>query len=567
MSLDEALFGWMHRKVTRWRARESDEVAARAVDTHAHLARLRVLAGAAAGRDVEVSIVDGEGGFTRDAVLLPARVTALASREANESLLVVRATLAGALVRAALDPGRDADATLRAALPAIEAALAEEMPGWAARRRELGAELPLALLCGRLHASPAKPANAAAARTAGELERDVTTEREGRRRAPPSKTRRLQEDDRPDNPFVHSFEKVHTAEEHKGGDKKADGSDALDDQLDALNELDLDEVVLSRERTRSVYKADAVFAGQSDAATAAEHGALAYDEWDAARHRYLARHCALTVEPAPPSPIAGAALRARIQTSERRAVVDTRAELLRLDAALRWHTRQPDGPDVDLDALVDRTASLRSGHEGPTRLYVSRRRRGHSLALMLLVDASLSTDAWVNDRRVLDVERDAAAILALALEGLSIEVAMAAFCSFSREDCRFVPLKSFDEDLSVGLGRLAALEPRGYTRVGPALRHATRALEHTTARRRAILLLSDGKPTDTDRYEGRHGIGDVRQAVREAKQREVDVFTLAADPRSKALLPLMFGTHGHAGLAGPDDVARAASLVVTQLAR
>ncbi|MFI4935962.1 MAG: citrate/2-methylcitrate synthase, partial [Caulobacterales bacterium] len=34
------------------------------------------------------------------------------------------------------------------------------------------------------------------------------------------------------------------------------------------------------------------------------------------------------------------------------------------------------------------------------------------------------------------------------------------------------------------------------------------------ARHRLLLLVSDGKPTDYDRYEGRHGIADVRQAVR-----------------------------------------------------
>src|SRR5699024_6453626 len=41
-----------------------------------------------------------------------------------------------------------------------------------------------------------------------------------------------------DNPLVHSFEKVHTAEEHKGGSKTQDGSDELADHAAALDELD-----------------------------------------------------------------------------------------------------------------------------------------------------------------------------------------------------------------------------------------------------------------------------------------------------------------------------------------
>ena len=494
--------------------------------------------------------------------MLPRRVTTLGSAEENERLLLVRATLAGAMVRVASAPG--SSSTVGALTAEAESLLLEELPGWAAMRASLPGALSLEALVGRLLPRPAPSPHDVRPSDAVQLPSQVTTEREARRRAPPPREKRLLEERGQDNPLTHSFEKVHTAEEHKGGSKRADGGDELADHLAALDELELDEVVVSGERTRSIYRADASLSGDLASGEAGGPG-LRYDEWDPKHRRYLARHCTVTVEHPSAVEAEGQALRARVTRDERRALAETRAELFRLDNARRWHTRQPDGPDVDLDALVDRATALHCGHEGPSRLYISRRRRGRSVALMLLVDASMSTDGWVANRRVLDLERDATALVGIACEDIVDELALGAFCSFSRHDCRFTVLKSFDEPLVRGLARLAQLGARGYTRVGPALRHATAALARTMSRRKALLVLSDGKPSDTDRYEGRHGIGDVRQAVREARQRGVEVFALSADPRSKALLPEMFGTRGHAGLSTPRDVGRAVGQLVARL--
>ncbi|MFO0552705.1 MAG: VWA domain-containing protein [Polyangiaceae bacterium] len=562
MGIDEALFGWLYRRISKRAQRESSEVAARAVDSEALIPRLRVLVGAAAGRMLEIRAIDGEGGLAGDCVLLPRRVSALPRKRDNERVLFVRAALAGALVRAGVS-ARWADPHALDDLETIEARLAEELPGWAALRAELPSDLPRWLLVGRLY-PPAPRSAKGVPPDAAKLPSRVTTEREARRRPPPARRRHLMREDRPENPMTHSFEKVHTVEEHRGGSKRADGSDELREHGAALDEINPEEVVLSSETVNSVYKVNASFGSDDVTLEEAQPGIL-YDEWDWKRRRYLEDHCTVTVERPVVDLAAGAALEKRVLQSERGALLAVRIELAKLETALRWHTRQPDGPDVDLDALVDRHAALRAGHEGPSRLFVSRRRRGQSLAVMILVDASLSTDGWIANQRVLDLERDAATIASVALDEIVTGLSIAAFCSFSRQDCRFAILKSEVEPLARGLGRLARLEPRGYTRIGPALRHATHLLETSGARRRAIVLLSDGKPTDSDRYEGRHGLGDVRQAVREAKRANVDVFALAADPRSKPLLPEMFGNHGYAGLSTPKDVARAVGYWVTEL--
>ena len=111
-----------------------------------------------------------------------------------------------------------------------------------------------------------------------------------------------------------------------------------------------------------------------------------------------------------------------------------------------------------------------------------------------------------------------------------------------RRDCRFVLLKSFDEPWPRCKAALASLEPTGYTRIGPALRHGVALLERQHAAQKLLLLISDGKPTDYDRYEGRYGIADVRQAMREAHQARIHTYALAVDVQAKHYLPQMFGS-------------------------
>lgn len=77
---------------------------------------------------------------------------------------------------------------------------------------------------------------------------------------------------------------------------------------------------------------------------------------------------------------------------------------------------------------------------------------------------------------------------------------------------------------------MGALTPTGYTRIGPALRHATALLDREPAERKLLRLVTDGKPNDYDRYEGAHGVADVRQATREAAQGGICAHAIGIDP-------------------------------------
>lgn len=386
----------------------------------------------------------------------------------------------------------------------------------------------------------------------------------------PTRVERVQEPPRQlhENPLVHSFEKVHTLDTYKGGSKRIDGDDELAAHQKALDELDLRQVVRSHQAARSVYRADLLLdggVGDLEGEDDAPAEAL-YDEWDEGRGEWKRRWCRLTTRSVAEAPESGAQLRA-LRSRLARTTTGLRAVFEQLEAARVWRLRQRSGPDVDVDALVARYGALRAGDCSEDRLYASRRRHSRDTAVLVLLDASLSTDAWVANRRVLDVEKEAVIALGDALDGLFDEVAVAAFMSQSRRDCRFLVAKGFGDGWEQGARRVLSLEPAGFTRIGPAVRHATARLLECGARRRLLLLVSDGKPTDVDRYEGRYGVADVHRAVLEAHGAGVVVHALAVDPAARAWLPPMFG-HGRASVvARPDDLVHALSRVTTQALR
>jgi nitric oxide reductase NorD protein len=306
---------------------------------------------------------------------------------------------------------------------------------------------------------------------------------------------------------------------------------------------DMDELTLgqSRQSVGAGLKL-ALDLAPSQAATAALAGPLALPEWDHRRRRYLERHCLVQAEAASmegPHWRPDAAARRRIRQVRRR------FEALRPRREIR--PRQLDGSELDMDALVRAAADRRASGRLSDRIYLATHDQARDLAVALLVDASLSTDAWVDDCRVLDVAKEAVTALALGLEACGDPLAIWSFTSNRRVAVRLARLKGFDEPLAgLALARIAALEPGYYTRMGAALRYARQQLEPRPERHRLILLLSDGKPHDIDHYDGRHGIEDTRMAVREARRVGMAVFAIAIDRAASAHLPYLFGRGGYA---------------------
>ena len=103
--------------------------------------------------------------------------------------------------------------------------------------------------------------------------------------------------------------------------------------------------------------------------------------------------------------------------------------------------------------------------------------------------------------------------------------------------------------------RIAAIAPDGFTRLGAAVRHATRELARQSAGHRLLLLLSDGRPNDNRRISGAgYGVEDSRQAIMEARASGVFPYCLTIDEAASEYLPRIFGRNGHVVLDRPEQL-------------
>ena len=267
-----------------------------------------------------------------------------------------------------------------------------------------------------------------------------------------------------------------------------------------------------------------------------------YPEWDHGRRAYRARHCAVLAGTAPETGAdwaPDAAVRRHIR------LVRRRFEALRPRREVR--RAQADGSDLDMDALVRARTDLAAGAAVSDRVHIDARNLARDLATTILVDTSFSTDAWVEGRRVLDVEKAALTALAFGLEACGDPFAILTFSSRRRQAVEVATVKGFDERLDAPVRRrIAALRPGAYTRIGAALRHVAAGLDRRPERHRLLLLLSDGKPNDLDHYEGRYAVEDCRKAVQEIRARGLAVFAVTVDRRAEGYVPRIFGPGGYA---------------------
>ena len=333
------------------------------------------------------------------------------------------------------------------------------------------------------------------------------------------------------------------AEDPAGLQRPADRDQQADpgELADALSELPEARLVRTPGPVSEVLAGEDPIPRAPGRVVGSEATGLAYPEWDWRAGAYRARAAIVRerVAAAGGEAWVGAALRrhaAMIRT--------VRRDFERLRPRRMALRRQPDGAELDVDALVAAYADARGGGVSDDRFYIDARPVRRDAAIALLVDASASTDGWVaGERRIIDVEKEALLIVAEALAALGDPHAVLAFTSDGPSRVTVQVLKRFDEAAGAGevRRRIAGLEPEGYTRAGAAIRHATVSLTRQAARHRLLLLLSDGRPNDVDQYEGRYGIEDTRVAVAEARLQGVHIFCLTVDREAPRYATRIFG--------------------------
>ena len=302
-----------------------------------------------------------------------------------------------------------------------------------------------------------------------------------------------------------------------------------------------------------------------------------YDEWDHELTAYRRRWCHLR-EKAIELPVAGSnggkSAAERFVDETRRLHADLlrrirkQFELLKPEEFRRMR-RLIEGEELDLDRVVETHVDRRAGRPPDGAVYMSRRRHRRDVAAAFLLDMSASTDAeapvnepeptsgrepepeyvgvfddfdWPDNpqpqppgRRVIDIEKESLVLMADALETLGDDYAIYGFSGFGRKEVDFFVAKEFDDDFDRRAeDRVAAMEPKRSTRMGPAIRHAAARLAEREAKVKVLLILSDGYPQDfdygSDRASRVYGIRDTMVALRETERQGISTFCITVDP-------------------------------------
>jgi hypothetical protein len=266
-----------------------------------------------------------------------------------------------------------------------------------------------------------------------------------------------------------------------------------------------------------------------------------------------------------------------------------------------------DGDELDLDSVIASLVDRRAGHGSDERVYVRRDPMRRDVAAAFLVDMSASTAAVLPEpaampdlpprpfqdtgallygvyddeleppregprRRMIDVAKDALALMSGALETLGDAHAVWGFSGDGRARVEFAVAKAFDEPVSsASWAAIAAIEPRGSSRMGAAIRHATHKLSQRTEARRLLVVVSDGYPQDgdygPDRLDVEYGVQDTARALRDAERAGVATFCVTIDPAGHDYLGRMCPARRYRVIEDVPELPEALAAVYADLAQ
>lgn len=264
------------------------------------------------------------------------------------------------------------------------------------------------------------------------------------------------------------------------------------------------------------------------------------DEWDYSKNRYLKNF--VRIKPQVMINLTPIDIPNRLRKSVRK--IQSELEMLQLDRVK--NDRLPYGDMINLDTWIDY-----KGHQNKSthhqNFYTAFERKSRDLATLILADASLSTEAGVTqEMRVIDAIKDSLIIFSEALHRLNDSFAIYSFSSLQNKKVYFNIIKNFKEKYD-GLirSRIDTMQPFYYTRMGAAIRESIKILDKQKASNKLLLIISDGKPNDEDRYDGRYGIEDTKKAIEEVKHKGITPFCVTIDQEAKDYLSYLFGRSGY----------------------
>ncbi len=210
-----------------------------------------------------------------------------------------------------------------------------------------------------------------------------------------------------------------------------------------------------------------------------------------------------------------------------------------------------DGDEIDINAAVAALTDIRMGRQPDPRIGIRTRLHVRDLSVMLLIDLSESTNDTLRSRAgedvtVLELAREAAALLAEALGRIGDPFMLCGFDSNGRHDVEFYRFKDFDAPYDDKVkARLAGMAGQLSTRMGAALRHAGHIMDQRGSQKKLVILLTDGEPADNDVRDPQYLRYDAKKAVEELARKGVRTFCLSLDPYADEYVSRIFGARNY----------------------
>ncbi len=265
------------------------------------------------------------------------------------------------------------------------------------------------------------------------------------------------------------------------------------------------------------------------------------DEWDYRKNNYLINY--VRIKPQVTLNVTPIELPKRLKKMVKK--IQGELDLLELDRIK--NDKLPYGDEINMDTWIDYKGHLnKSMHH--QNFYTTYEKKTRDMATLILADVSLSTEGGITQEvRIIDVIKDGLMVFSEALEKLNDKFAIYSFSSLQNKKVYFNIIKNFNDKYSDLIrGRIDSMQPQYYTRLGAAIRESAKILDKQQSANKLLLIISDGKPNDEDRYDGRYGIEDTKKAIEEVKKKGITPFCITVDLDAKEYLSYLFGRNGFA---------------------
>ncbi|HID82322.1 MAG TPA: VWA domain-containing protein [Chromatiales bacterium] len=227
-----------------------------------------------------------------------------------------------------------------------------------------------------------------------------------------------------------------------------------------------------------------------------------------------------------------------------------------------------DGDEIDINAAVDAMIAIRMGEQPSPRITMRNVLKTRDLAVVVLLDLSESTNEKIgnSEKTVLELTREAATLVATAIEGIGDPFALHGFASDGRHDVQYYRFKDFNQHFEdEAKARLAGMQGNLSTRMGAALRHAGHHLLKQQERRKLILLVTDGEPADVDEQDPQHLRHDTKKAVEELYSMGVLTYCLTLDANADSYVKRIFGENNYTVIEHVDRLPEQLPLLFASL--